>query len=400
MIMRGIAATAHPGRTMIPRETREFQVCKNALASTRWVAYPGRPTADGELCVRIDRCAYTSNNITYAAFGDSLRYWEFFPAHTAGDAAGTDTGDLNWGIVPVWGFGTVQASGHAEVQVGERLYGYWPTATHAVLLPQRVTDAGFTDGTPHRAELAAVYNQYTRCSRDPFYTADSEDMQALMRPLFTTAWLIDDFLADQEYFGAKVAQASGAARARVLLSSASSKTAYATAALMAQRADVELIGLTSTRNVGFCQSLGLYGQVLGYEQLDALAADVPSVYVDFAGNAGLRQAIHSRFTRLAYSCAVGGTHVAQLSGSRDLAGPRPVLFFAPTQVKKRVGEWGPGPFTERLVAAWHAFRARSAQGPQPWLVVQVHTGPQAVQAAHAAVLAGQGDARAGHILTP
>jgi hypothetical protein len=41
-----------------------------------------------------------------------------------------------------------------------------------------------------------------RCSRDPFYTADSESVQALLRPLFITSWLIDDFLADNDFFGA------------------------------------------------------------------------------------------------------------------------------------------------------------------------------------------------------
>ena len=78
---------------------------------------------------------------------------------------------------------------------------------------------GFRDAAPHRAELHAVYNQYLRCSADPFYTPGSEDVQALLRPLFITSWLIDDFLADNDFFGADT----------LLLSSASSKTAYGTA---------------------------------------------------------------------------------------------------------------------------------------------------------------------------
>jgi hypothetical protein len=35
----------------------------------------------------------------------------------------------------------------------------------------------------------------------------------------------------------------------------------------------------------------------------------------------------------------------------------------------------------------------------PWLVVEHQVGPQAIQAAYAAVLAGRGDPRVGHMLS-
>jgi len=370
--------------------TTQFQVRKDALASTRFVHLPDAALADGEVRVRIDRFAYTSNNITYAAFGEAMSYWQFFPVPPEPGADGAA-----WGCIPVWGFGEVVASRAEGVAVGERLYGYWPMASHAVLQPARVSAHGFVDGAAHRAGLHAVYNQYLRCGPDPFYTADSEDLQALLRPLFLTAWLIDDFLADNAFFCAT----QGGQRAVMLLSSASSKTAYGTAARLALRPEVEVVGLTSGANVAFCESLGIYSRVLSYDQLHTLAPETPCVYVDFAGNGGLRQAIHQRFTRLAYSCAIGGTHVDQLAGGRDLPGPRPVLFFAPAQVKKRSADWGPAEFNQRLVTAWHAFRQQVAQGPVPWLQVQHHSGAAAVQAAHALVLGGQGDARQGHVLS-
>jgi hypothetical protein len=280
------------------------------------------------------------------------------------------------------------------VAVGERLYGYWPMASHAVLQPTRLSPAGFSDGAPHRAILHAVYNQYQRCSADPYYTADSEDLQALLRPLFLTAWLIDDFLADNHHFGTL---ASGQ-RGVMLLSSASSKTAYATAAQLAKRPEVEVVGLTSAANVAFCRSLGVYSRVLTYEQLDTLPADTACVYVDFAGSGGLRQAIHTRFAGLAYSCAIGGTHVEDLGGARDLPGPKATLFFAPAQVKKRSADWGPAEFNQRLVAAWHGFLAQVKDPAAPWLVVQSHHGAEAVAAAYAMVLGGRGDPRLGHML--
>jgi Protein of unknown function (DUF2855) len=367
--------------------TTTLLVRKDKLPVTHLQVAADTPLADGQVRVRIDHFALTSNNITYAAFGDAMNYWQFFPV-AAQDG-------LPWGCIPVWGFGEVVQSLHPGVAVGERLYGYWPMASHAVLQPVKLSPASFSDGAPHRASLHAVYNQYQRCSADPFYTPDSEALQALLRPLFLTAWLIDDFLADNVFFGTT---ASGQ-RGVMLLSSASSKTACATAAQLAKRPDIEVVGLTSAANVAFCNSLGVYSRVLTYEQLDALAADTPCVYVDFAGNGGLRQAIHSRFTRLAYSCSIGGTHVEQLAGARDLPGPKATLFFAPAQVKKRSTDWGPAEFSQRLVSAWHGFRAQVSDPATPWLVVQNHVGADAAQAAYTTVLGGQGDPRLGHMVS-
>jgi hypothetical protein len=357
--------------------TTTLLVQKNDLASTRLETAEDTPLADGQIRIRVESFALTSNNITYAAFGDAMNYWQFFP-----------TGEEGWGTIPVWGFGSVVQSLHPGVAVGERLYGYYPMASATVLTPARLNTSGFYDGAPHRRELHAVYNQYLRCSADPFYTPATEDTQALLRPLFITSFLIDDFLADNDFFGAKV----------MLLSSASSKTAYGTAFQLAQRPGIEVVGLTSPGNVAFCESLGCYSRVLTYDQLEQISADAACIYVDFAGNAALRLAIHTRFANLKYSCSIGGTHVAELGGARDLPGPRATLFFAPAQIKKRSADWGAEGLGQRLVQAWQAFSRRATQADAPWLTIQQHQGPEAVAAAYQQVLAGKGDPRAGHIL--
>lgn len=339
----------------------------------------------GQVRVAIDRFALTSNNITYAAFGDAMSYWSFYPS-----------GEDGWGIVPVWGFGDVVQSDHPGVAVGERLYGYYPMATQVVLQPGKLSPEGFSDAAPHRAALHGVYNRYQRCATDPFYTRDSEDVQALLRPLFITSWLIDDFLHDNAYFGAT----ADAARSGVLLlSSASSKTAYGTAFMLARRGGIEVVGLTSASNLAFCESLGCYHRVLAYDQIDRVGADAPCIYVDFAGNADLRRAVHTRFARLAYSCAIGGTHVEQLGSAKDLAGPKATLFFAPAQIKKRNADWGAQALGQRLVRDWSAFVARATDPAAPWLVVREHLGPAAALDAYRLVLAGRGDPRAGHMLS-
>jgi hypothetical protein len=358
--------------------TTTLLVRQDQLGSTRIEIREDEPLADGRIRVRVDSFALTSNNITYAAFGEAMNYWQFYP-----------TGQQGWGIVPVWGFATVVQSLHPGVAVGEKLYGYWPMSNQAVLQPDRLTASGFSDTAPHRAQLHALYNQYLRCSVDPFHAPGSEDAQAILRPLFITSWLIDDFLADNDFFGART----------VLLSSASSKTAYGTAFQLIQRPGIEVVGLTSPDNRGFCESLGCYSRVLSYDQLDQLPADTPCVYTDFAGNANLRRSIHTRFGNLKYSCSIGGTHVDQLGGAKDLPGPRPTLFFAPAQVKKRQADWGPAELGKRLVQAWRAFSAKACSDRAPWLQVQHHQGPEAVQAVYAQVLAGRGDPRQGHVLS-
>lgn len=38
----------------------------------------------GEVLLSIDTFAITTNNITYAAFGESMHYWDFFPTQVEG----------------------------------------------------------------------------------------------------------------------------------------------------------------------------------------------------------------------------------------------------------------------------------------------------------------------------
>ncbi|MBS0455229.1 MAG: DUF2855 family protein [Proteobacteria bacterium] len=351
---------------------------KDALGTTRIEHRDDAPLAANQIRVRIESFALTTNNITYAAFGDDMSYWGFFPS-----------GEEGWGIVPVWGFGAVVQSAHPGVAVGERLYGYWPLADQAVLQPTRLRPDILVDGAAHRAALPPVYNGYFRCAADALYTPDSEDIQALLRPLFITSWLIDDFLADNDFFGADT----------VLLSSASSKTAYGTAFQLSQRPGIQAVGLTSAANKAFCESLGCYARVLTYDEVTQLAPDTAGVYVDFSGNAAVRRSIHTHLGGLRYSMAIGSTHVDARGSAKDLPGPRPVFFFAPSQIKKRHEDWGAAGFNERLLAAWRSITARAGGGDAPWLQVQRQRGAAAVQAVYQEVLAGRGDPRTGHILS-
>ena len=112
----------------------------------------------------------------------------------------------------------------------------------------------------------------------------------------------------------------------VILSRASSKTAYGAAFYLARRrrgpGSAKLIGLTSPANLSFTRGLGCYDEVLTYDDVASLPADVPGVYVDMSGSVAVRAAAHAHFAlQLKYSCAVGGTHWDNLGGGKGLAGP-------------------------------------------------------------------------------
>ena len=374
--------SAHTGRRLL--------VARQELRRTRLAPDPDAPAAralaQGEVRLAIAHFALTANNITYAAFGEAMKYWQFFPCD-----------DAAWGCIPVWGFAEVDESRVAGIQVGQRVYGYLPMGSHLVVRPGKLSASGFIDMAPHRADLPAVYNQLSLCAGDLAYRADREAQQAILKPLFTTSFLIDDFLADDRFFGAR----------QVLLSSASSKTAYGTAFCLWQRrgtpSAVRVVGLTSAAHLSFTRSLVCYDDVITYDQLDALDLQTPAVYVDFAGRAALRQELHQRLgDQLRYSCSVGGTHWEGLGRSQGLPGPKPVLFFAPSQIAKRVAAppegWGPRGFQQRLADAWQAFMRVVCEGDAPWLSVEHGAGAAVVEQHYLALLEGRSDARQGLML--
>jgi hypothetical protein len=369
----------------------DFQVRRDDLRVCRFATAPGAdavPLAPGEALLRVEAFAFTANNITYAAFGEAMSYWHFFPAPEG------------WGRIPVWGFAVVERSAHDGLAAGERLYGYLPMSTHLVVRPERVDAGGFSDGAAHRRALHPVYNRYLRTAADPGYDPRREAEQMLLRPLFTTSFLIDDFLADNDFFGAQT----------VVLSSASSKTAWGTAFQLSARGGagarrVSVLGLTSPANLAYTERLGCYDRVLPYDRVADLPADVPTVYVDMAGNAGLRAAVHGHLRdALRYSCAVGGTHWDHLGtggGERPAAlpGPKPALFFAPAQVKKRYADWGPGGLEQRLAQAWQRLLGPLSDPSRGWLRVVRGHGPAAVEQVYRDTLDGRTRPDEGHVLS-
>lgn len=360
----------------------QLQSDRKTLSLTRTVTTALPELKPGEALLKIDLLAVTANNITYAAFGDvpHLRYWSFFP-----------TGAEGWGHMPAWGFANVVASTVEGLAVGERFYGYWPIASHLVVQPVRVGERGFYDGTPHRLELTSAYNQYQRVTTDAAYRAADESYQALLRPLFITSFMLADFLEDNGFFGAK----------QVVVSSASSKTAYGTAFCLEQQPGVQLVGLTSKGNKSFVESMGCYQRTVAYDALDTLDKNVPTLYVDFAGDNDLRRRVHEHFgASLVYSCYAGSaqSHDHLSAAPKDIPGPQPQPYFAPYQIKKRNADWGAAEVTRRFNEAQLAFIRRVGDAGKPWMGVKAHTGFAAAQDLVAALVEGRIDPKDGHVV--
>lgn len=338
-------------------------VKKDELDKSEWRAAEATDLADGQILLQVDKYALTANNITYAAVGDGFGYWNFFP-----------TGDADWGIVPVWGFATVVASENADIKAGERVYGYLPMASHLVVNPGSVSDTGFVDMAEHRQGLAIIYNQYHRLGTEQ---SPHEAERAIFQPLFTTSFLIEDFMRSSDWFGAEA----------LVLTSASSKTGLGLAQVAKNLSPaIKRIGLTSANNVDFVNQSGLYDQVLTYDQLDQADSSKPAVSVDFAGNGKLLADIHNHWGgNLKFSSLVGATHVEERGGTDDLAGPQPVLFFAPTAAESLMEKIGPVEFRARVDAEF----ARFVKNASDYLHVENLEGTEALQNAYLQMLANK-----------
>lgn len=316
----------------------------------------------GQAVLRTSLVAVTANTTAYAELGESLRYFDFFP-----------TGDTTWGVSPMWGFADVVASETRGIEPGTRFYGFVPSASHAVVTPQLVTEGRFRDVGGVRDELPPSYSNYLATTHDRgWFPPDREDLQVVFRPLFITSWALADWLSDSDALGVD----------RVLISSASSKTAFGAAYLLARNdRRPRTIGLTSPANRDYVTDLGVYDEVIGYDDVDALTPVGTSLYVDLAGSAVLRAGLRAGLgASLVREVVVGLTHHEGLPSAGSTSAPE--FWFAPDHLKRRGQDWGPG--------ILHARFSEDYRAALPALARSVHVeqvaGPEALQQAWHGVL--------------
>ena len=320
-------------------DSTELWVNREDLRITRQVISKIPDIVEGQVLVSIDKFGLTANNVSYAVAGDSIGYWGYYPAEDG------------WGKIPVWGCASVIESSCAEVPVGDRLWGFFPMASHVVLQPGYVHTDYFMDLTDHRQGLPALYNQFRRTLAEPAFMQNLETERCLLFPLFCTSYLLYDYLIDNAFFGAQ----------QVVIGSVSSKTGFGLAQMLHRdnTVSVAVIGLTSAKNQGFVSGLGCCDQIVLYGDEQLIDASLPTAYVDMSGDAGLTIALHSHLgENMVESAMVGASHWENRGPVGDLPGARPTFFFAPGQIDKRNKEWGPGVAMNKAMVASAEVAAR------------------------------------------
>ena len=138
----------------------------------------------------------------------------------------------------------------------------------------------------------------------------------LYRPLFWTSFWCEDWLNETKYRGAT----------RVLISSASAKTAFSLAYCIKQRGlkDVRIIGLTSKRNLEFTKGLGLYDEVGVYDDFESHPAlqlegeEEKWMYMDVTGSETFNKRVLAHFApskKLVLGVMLGMTTVTPSSST-------------------------------------------------------------------------------------
>ena len=362
-----------------------FEVAKSDLKNTRIVPLNiEQALTENEILLKVDKFALTANNISYGIAGDALGYWQFFPTANASE-------QTQWGRLPVMGFADVISSNCEQIKVGERVWGFMPMATHVKIIAGRLSSTGFSDISPYRDGLSPLYSAFERVNTNPFYQHKNEDFDILLRGLFTTAWLVDDFMFDNHYFEAQ----------QYLITSASSKTSIALAFAVQQRGERPAIGITSESNREFVESLGCYQQVVSYEEITTLDASITSILVDMAGGKKTLSTIHNHFSdKLYYSCRIGATQHDDIDMNDalrfdNLPGAKPEFFFAPTQLKKRSVDWGTGKTMKKISMSLLSY----IEFCRSIITIEHTNNANDINKIYQQILAGTADASVGQVIS-
>jgi len=203
----------------------------------------------------------------------------------------------------------------------------------------------------------------------------------IYRPLFWTSFWCEDWL-----------HSTGITKAAtdVLISSASAKTAYCLAFVLGLRrahgkvalpsgkgwsrgeegnGKPRIVGLTSKKNLEFTKSLGLYDEVLVYDDVDRLRTDADAkwAYVDVAGN----RSLNGRVAAVLQSRIIKGVSLGMSDPSGKLSNPKdkttPLeMFFMVEWLSIRRAQLPTKEIAKMQWAAWDALM-RSCHA---WLTIE------------------------------
>ncbi len=147
-----------------------------------------------------------------------------------------------------------------------------------------------------------------------------------------------------------------------------------------------VIGLTSNRNIDLVSRLGTYDEIVSYESIATIASDQSTVIVDMSGNHQILGDLHSHLGNNMTKCInVGITHWENTGKQKNINTERSELFFAPAHIQKRVAQWGPVGFDEKVSAFILATAAKS----HDWMKIRTIDGLSGAAAIYSEICEGR-----------
>lgn len=373
------------------------------------VPYPPL-AAPSSLRLRTRVVSLTHNNVTYAALGFLVHWWDAHPLPAGGLTPPPYDDADKYGRVSAWGYAEVlESTLPGGPQRGDYVFGYLPLATLAQDVAFRVDDGmpgHLTATSAYRAQLMPFYNHYFAVARGSDTAAQLRDaaaangpgFDALYRVLFECGHLVTKYMFDAERpvhpglgpdapakspWTQEMADLTGAT---VVLLAPASKTALGMAYEMRKRVrqgagargPKRVVGAASEASRAFVQGTGLYDATVSTAEtpdaglLSRLGARVGSgdkvVLIDCGGRAGVGQAWAAAFRPL---CRPGR--------------------FVLVGVGSEAGEHSQADVLKRLAPQKSEAQKAREKTEAPWFV-QVNTGDlrarAAAQVGWPAVLAG------------
>ncbi|KAF8319458.1 hypothetical protein DL93DRAFT_2053669 [Clavulina sp. PMI_390] len=321
---------------------------------------------ENQVILQVDKFGFSANNVTYGLLGEHphFRYFDFFPAPKT-----SLTSPKTHAVLPVWGYGTVIASSHPSLHVGQRVSGYLSMSSYCLLQldPPRARPSGKSsieytvnvalNGMP---EDRRPYRQLTFCETDFMWTPEREDEMMLYLPLFWTSYWMEDSLNQKAYRDART----------IVISSASSKTAFLVTYRIQKRREaafasgktfrpIKVVGLTSRSNLSFTRKLGFYDQVFAYDEvanITKVSRDIREcLYIDVSGNESLNANVAKHLSpKLTVSLGITSVEGGNASSITGAQGNKAdwESFFMPEWLELRVKELGPKKIKEMQKTAW------------------------------------------------
>lgn len=234
----------------------------------------------------------TTNVFTYAKLGGTgfpgLDWWNAWPMpDTSALPAPFNDDTSKYCRISAWGYSEVVESTVPGLPTGTFLYGYQPIGTAPEdlhLQPVAGVSGIWIEVSERRKGLLAIYNTYQITAASVSNDRDDRGWDALMRPLFGTSWMLNNFVFDPT--GTRTIHPLGMdlpwmhedadiKGATVILLAPSGKTGLAFAQQIRRgRAEgdrpARVLAVGSGESRAFTLGTGLFDDVLGYDDYTSL----------------------------------------------------------------------------------------------------------------------------------